>query len=306
MKEYFINPDSRRLRAGWRILIFFLIFITITAVLMVTVRTILGGLRRGSDLQFFLLGISATAAVFIARRFLDKKTLTSLGLGWDKFAVLDLLSGILNSALVMAGIYCVMLGANLIEFHGFTWWQDDPAPGANLQVLIFPVVIAILFKLAIVAWWEELVFRGYLLQNLMDGIGFKWSIVFSSLVFSLGHIFNPNATLLSALLIALTTPQLIYAYLKSGRLWLPIGIHLGWNFFQASVFGFAASGQVSPSLISQSPTGPDWLSGGQFGAEGSLLILPFTLLSCFLIHYWVGATRHPGQKLFQTALRVEP
>lgn len=305
MKKYFINPESRRLRAGWRILAFFLVFIAIAAVVMITVRTVLGSLRRGSDLQFVLLGISATAAVFTARRHLDKKTVTSLGLEWDRFAVLDLLSGIVNSAFVMAGVFFVMLGANLIQFHGFTWWGDDPAPGTRLLGFVFPVAIAILFKLAIVAWWEELAFRGYLLQNLIDGIGLKWSIVLSSLVFGLGHLFNPNATLLSALLIALITPQLIYAYLKTGRLWLPIGIHLGWNFFQASVFGFAASGQVSPSLISQSPTGSDWLSGGQFGAEGSILILPFTLLSCLVIHYWVNATRHPGQKLFQTALQAE-
>lgn len=302
MKAYFINPDSLRLRAGWRILAFFLIFIAIAVVVMVTTRTILGSLRRGSDLQFVLVGIAATAAVFVARKFLDRKTLTSLGLEWDRFAVPDLLSGFLNSALVMAGIYFVMLGADLIEFHGFTWWTDGSAPGANVQAWVLPAVLAILFKLAIVAWWEELVFRGYLLQNLMAGIGLKWSIVLSSLVFGLGHLFNPDATLLSALLIALITPQLIYAYLKTGRLWLPMGIHLGWNFFQASVFGFPASGQVSPSLISQSPVGPDWLSGGQFGVEGSLLILPFTALSFFIIHYWVRLTRRSAQALFQTAV----
>lgn len=152
MKAYFIDPDSRRLRAGWRILAFFLIFIAIAAAVMVATRTILGSLRRGSDLQIVLVGIAATAAVFIARTFLDKKTLTSLGLKWDGFAVPDLLSGFLNSALVMAGIYFVMLGANLIEFHGFNWWADGSAPGADVQALVFPVVLAILFKLAIVAW----------------------------------------------------------------------------------------------------------------------------------------------------------
>jgi hypothetical protein len=53
-------------------------------------------------------------------------------------------------------------------------------------------------------------------------------------------------------------------------------------------------------LISQSPISPDWLSGGSFGAEGSVLVIPFTLLSCFLIHYWVRATRQPGQRLLET------
>jgi len=112
-------------------------------------------------------------------------------------------------------------------------------------------------------------------------------------VFGFLHGLNPDATFLTSFLIALTTPQLIYAYLKTGRLWMPIGLHLGWNFCQASVFGFAASGQKSPTLIMQSPTGPDWLSGGAFGAEGSVLIVPYVALSMVLIHYWVRATRRP-------------
>ena len=303
MKNYFINPETTLLRAGWRILIFFVIFIAVTAIVMIAVRTILGSLRGGGDLQFTLLTITATGSVFLARKYLDKKTLVSLGLRWDRFAILDILSGVLNSALVMAGVYFVMWGTNLIEFHGFTWWEDESSPGASFELAVIPVVLLVVYKLALVAWWEELVFRGYILQNSIDGIGLKWSIVLTSLAFGLGHSINPDATLLSGLLIALITPQLIYAYLKTGQLWLPMGLHLGWNFFQASIFGFAASGQVSPSLISQSPSGPEWLSGGQFGAEGSLLILPFTLLSFFIIHYWVRYTRQPGQKFFQILAR---
>ena len=297
----FLN-STRNLRSGWRILAFSVIFLAVTAVVMVTVRTILGGLKKGSDLQFILLGLAATAAVVIARRYIDKKRFTSLGLKWDKFAFLDILSGILNSALVMVGTFLVLLGADLITFNGFAWWMDAQTPNPGFQLAVIPIVLMIFVKLAVVAWWEELVFRGYILQNLIDGIGLKWSIVLTSLVFGFGHFFNPNATLLSTLLIALITPQLIYAYLKTGRLWLPIGLHLGWNFFQSAVFGFAASGQASPSLISQSPGVPDWLSGGQFGAEGSLLILPFTIFSFFFIHFWVCKTRHPGQKMLQAAV----
>jgi len=130
-------------------------------------------------------------------------------------------------------------------------------------------------------------------------LGLKWAVIISSVAFGFGHFFNPEATLLSTLLISLLTPYLIYAYLKTGQLWLPMGLHLGWNFFQASVFGFASSGQKSPSLIAQSPVGPDWLSGGAFGAEGSILILPFVILSVYLIHYSVTKTRKPNQKFFE-------
>lgn len=295
-----MNPETGLLRAGWRILAFFAIFMAITASGMISVRTILGSLQKNSVLQWSILAITATAAVYIARKYLDKKSFPSLGLVWDKYAVLDILSGIVNSALVMTATYFVMLWTNLIEFNGFTWWTDDATADAVFRVAALPVVLAVFFKLSVVAWWEELVFRGYVFQNMIAGIGLKQSIIFSSLIFGLGHALNPDASILSSVLIVIITPQLIYAYLKTGQLWLPIGLHLGWNFFQASIFGFAASGQKSPSLISQSPIGPEWLSGGAFGAEGSILVIPFTILSFFLIHYWVRATRQPGQKPFET------
>ncbi len=299
VKKYFVNPQSGLLRAGWRISAFVVIFMAITAAGMLGIRAILGGLPKTSDLQFTILAVTATIAVAIARKYLDRKSFTSLGLTFDKYAVLDVLYGIVNSALVMAGIYFAMLWTNLIEFQGFSGWMGSASPNLSLGVAVLPIVFAVIYKLAIVAWWEELVFRGYIFQNLVAGVGLMWSVVISSLVFGLIHASNPDATILSSLLIALITPQLIYAYLKTGQLWMPIGLHLGWNFFQASVFGFAASGMKSPSLISQSPVGPEWLSGGAFGAEGSVLIIPFTILSLFLIHYWVRATRQPGQKSFE-------
>jgi len=295
-----MNPETDLLRAGWRILAFFAIFMAITASGMIGVRTILGSLQKNSVLQWSILAVTATAAVFIARKYLDRKSFPSLGLVWDKYAVLDILAGIANSALVMAATFFVMLWANLIEFNGFTWWTDDTSTDAVFRVAVLPVVFAVLYKLSVVAWWEELVFRGYVFQNMIAGIGLKWSVILSSLIFGFGHALNPEASILSSVLIAIITPQLIYAYLKTGQLWLPMGLHLGWNFFQASIFGFAASGQKSPSMISQSPIGPEWLSGGAFGAEGSILVIPFTILSFFLIHYWVRATRKPGQKPFET------
>ncbi len=301
MKRYFNNPDTGLLRAGWRLLAFFVFLITTTAVAMIGVRAILGSLKKGSVLQFTILAVSATVAVFVARRYLDKKSFVSLGLRFDKYAVLDVISGIVNSALVMATMFIVLLSLGLIDFKGFTWWMDGTAVEKGMQLAAIPVALTVVFELSVVAWWEELVFRGYFFQNLVPSVGLKWSIVISSLAFGFIHATNPNATILSSLMIAFITPQLIYAYLKTGHLWLPMGIHLGWNFFQASVFGFAASGQDSPSLIAQTPTGPEWLSGGEFGAEGSMLILPVTALSLLLIHYWVRATRKPGQKPIEFA-----
>jgi len=298
MKRIFINPELNTLRAGWRILAFVAIFIPTNLVLTYVVREILGSLKGGGTLWFTLLGISATIAAIISRKYIDKASFISLGLKIDKAAVLDVISGVVNSAIVMAGIYFTMLYTGLIEFKGYSWWTDSAGPDVHLSIAILPVILAVFWELVVVAWWEELVFRGIILQNMMMGMGLVWAVIVSSLLFGLVHGGNPSATLLSTIMIACVTPLLIYAYLKTGQLWLPIGLHLGWNFFQASVFGFASSGQTSPTMITQTPVGPDWLSGGAFGAEGSILIIPFIIVSFYLIHWWVQFTRTPGQKFF--------
>ncbi|MCB0524835.1 MAG: CPBP family intramembrane metalloprotease [Lewinellaceae bacterium] len=295
MKAIFINPNTHILRAGWLILSFVAIFIPINFGLTFGVHEILGSLKGGGPLWFTLLGISATLAVYLTHKYLNKESFVTLGLRLDKTALLDVVSGVINSGLVMAGIYFTMLFTGLIEFSGFSCWSGGLGPTANFSISVMPVVLMVLWKLIIVAWWEELVWRGVILQYLIKGVGLIWAVVISSALFGLIHAGNPDATVLSTLLIALITPQLIYAYLKTGQLWLPIGLHLGWNFFQASVFGFASSGNVSPSLIMQKPLAADWLSGGSFGAEGSIIMIPFTIASFFLIHWWVGQTRAPGQ-----------
>jgi len=104
MKKYFVNPETGLLRAGWRILAFVGVLMPITAAGMMGVRAILGGLPKTGDIQFSIIAVTSTIAVIIARKFFDKKSLSSLGLKWDRLAVLDIFFGIVNSALVMAGI----------------------------------------------------------------------------------------------------------------------------------------------------------------------------------------------------------
>jgi len=305
MKNLFINPNSQTLRAGWRILMFVVFFVPINLSLTFGVREILGNLKDGGTLWVTMFGISATIAAYITRKYIDKESFISLGLKLDKMAVLDIFSGIIISAIIMTSIYFTMLLTGLIEFTGFSWWTDSSSPDISFNLAVMPIILAVLWELIVVAWWEELIFRGIIFQNMIKGMGLIWAVIISSILFGLVHAGNPDATLMSTLMIAIITPLLIYAYLKTGQLWLPIGFHLGWNFFQASVFGFASSGQTSPTMITQNPIGPDWLSGGAFGAEGSVLIIPFTIASIYLIHWWVKGTRDPDQKVFGYLVKQE-
>lgn len=301
MKNFFLNPTTGKIRAGWRIVLFVLLFALLNFTLMVGVRSILGSLRGGGSLWFALLGLSATAAAYFSRKYIDKASFVSLGLTVNRAAILDVLVGVAISAAIMTCMYGTLSFTGLIQFEGFSWWTASAGPDASFDGNSLLIVLAVLWQFMVVAWWEELTFRGIFLQNISQGLNLKWGVVLSTICFGLIHASNPNASIFSTLLIILISLKLVYAYLKTGQLWLAMGLHLGWNFFQASVFGFASSGHTSPALISQTAVGPSWLSGGDFGAEHSILIIPFTLASLFAINWWAGRSRIEGNRFFKYA-----
>jgi hypothetical protein len=75
-------------------------------------------------------------------------------------------------------------------------------------------------------------------------------------------------------------------YLRTRQLWLPIGLHIGWNFFEGPLFGFAVSGTGPFTLIRQVPTGPELLTGGAFGPEAGLIVLPALGIGLILINWY--------------------
>jgi len=284
-KSYFINPDTNIIRTGWRVLISILLLAGLTMGFAMGLREILGGLPKTSNWQYVVRVVPATVAVFLAIKYLDKEKFSSLGLKLNKAALLDCLSGIAIGGVIMAFMFFALLGIGAIEFNGFVWWSDSEQATATLTTAGLGVAVIVFLQFVAVSWSEELLFRGYLMQTMMRGMGLKWGVIISSVLFGFAHAGNPDATMVTNIFIILIALQIVYAYLKTGSLWLPLGLHLGWNFFQASVFGFASSGQASPALISQTAVGPTWISGGPFGAEASYLIIPVTFASLWLIHW---------------------
>ena len=93
----------------------------------------------------------------------------------------------------------------------------------------------------------------------------------TSALFGLVHIFNPNATWFSSFAIAVEALLLGGAYMVTRSLWLPIGLHAGWNFTQGAIFGVPVSGIAVHGLVKAQLSGPVLLSGGQFGLEASVI-----------------------------------
>ncbi|MCY1671381.1 type II CAAX endopeptidase family protein [Novosphingobium sp. SL115] len=122
---------------------------------------------------------------------------------------------------------------------------------------------------------EEILFRGVLLRHIESMLG-TWAALFiTSALFGLAHLANPGASLFAAFAIAMEAGILLgAAYLWQRRLWVPIGIHAAWNFTQGWVFSVPVSGGDMPDgLLITSREGPDWLTGGAFGLEASVIAM---------------------------------
>ncbi|MET9632737.1 CPBP family intramembrane glutamic endopeptidase [Lentzea sp. NPDC006480] len=131
--------------------------------------------------------------------------------------------------------------------------------------------VAIFGFMAAAAVTEEVLFRGILFRVVEERLGTWISLALTGLLFGLAHVFNPNATVWSALAIAVEAGFMLAAvYAATRNLWVPIGVHFGWNFAQGGVFSTSVSGQDAPQgLLDGVTSGPALVSGGEFGPEAS-------------------------------------
>ncbi|RDS79261.1 CPBP family intramembrane metalloprotease [Dyella monticola] len=121
---------------------------------------------------------------------------------------------------------------------------------------------------------EEIITRGVLFRIVEEGMGTWWALGISAVFFGGAHIFNPAATLWSSLAIAIEAGILLAMVFHVTRtLWACIGLHAAWNITQGTIYGIPVSGGSEKGWLLSSRTGPDWLSGGAFGAEASVIAL---------------------------------
>jgi uncharacterized protein len=121
---------------------------------------------------------------------------------------------------------------------------------------------------------EEVVIRGVVFRILEQWLGSWFALAISAAIFGALHLLNPGATLLNAAAISIEAGVLLAAaFMFTRRLWLCIGVHIAWNFTQGGVFSVAVSGGKSTGLLQSRMVGPDWLTGGTFGAEASVVAL---------------------------------
>ena len=285
ISRIFISPDVNRLRAGWRLIIqtiimlLFIGCIGIPAGLIVTIPN-----NSTSDQNLLLLNevislIAITLSVFFARRFIDKRSISSLGLKISTRAIRDLIVGFLIAFISLAFLYVMEVVFGWVKFNSFAW--EVQPPGTVLSRILLSLVVFIL-----VGWNEELLACGYHLQVIESGTNTSVGLIVSAIMFGMLHIFNPNANWVSTMGVTLAGIFLGFGYVRTRLLWLPIGLHIGWNFSEGVIFGFPVSGLTGFQITNNTFSGPLLWTGGSFGPEAGLIVLPALILGTGLIYFY--------------------
>ena len=230
----------------------------------------------------YLVGVVALTWAFC--HFVDRTSLHSLGLqrqGWATRLGAGLGLGVLLQILIFLAL--VIAG----------WLTAERAPWQPLE-----------FAVSVVAWIvisfnEELAFRGYIMQRLSLAWGMAAAVVASSVVFALIHALNPNVQPLAMVSLFVAGLFLACGFLVTRSLWLPIGLHLGWNLAEVHLFGFPGSGVPEPSIIRSVPHGPELMTGGAFGPEGGIvgLVAPLIGIAILFIGYRIALAKKKQKEI---------
>jgi membrane protease YdiL (CAAX protease family) len=168
---------------------------------------------------------------------------------------------ITRGALIGAGMFAAVI-ANIAFLGGYHVNGMGSVTGA----------VGLLGFMAAAAVTEELVFRGVLFRIVEERTGTWIALLLTGVVFGLMHLFNPDASLWGAIAIAIEAGFMLAAcYAATRSLWVPIGLHFGWNFAAGGIFSVVVSGNgQSKGLLNATTSGSALLTGGDFGPEGSL------------------------------------
>ena len=243
LQAIFWNREERRVRALWRLILHGVALALIGVIGGAVLTSVLPGSAISWPILAMFSALAVTAASALVGKALDRRPFADFGLRLSGRWWADLFAGGVIGTLLMAGIFMVEYWLGWVEIRGF--WAGADEQNFWLAVL-GPWVVFVA-----VGFYEELLFRGYQLRNLAEGLcvgrlgprgALLLATVLSSVVFGLAHASNANASAISTINVALAGIMLALGLLWTAELALPIGLHLSWNFCQGNVFGFPVSG----------------------------------------------------------------
>jgi uncharacterized protein len=276
--------NERGLRAGWRLTIFGGILYTIYFLFALAAKQLAkyaassglagGGAPKPSDLSYLFplaAGISELFAFLVVLLItwimsrIERRKMHEYGLPLVRSGVPSFFTGyVLWGFLPLTVLLLVMRGLNVFYFgdlrlHG-------------IEILSWGLLWA--FAFLMVGLLEEYLTRGYALYTLADGIGFWPAAIVMAVVFAWAHMGNGGENRIGIAGVFLYAIFSSVTLRRTGNLWLAVGAHAGWDWGQSFFYGVSDSGLQAPGhLLNAQSHGPDWLSGGSVGPEGSVLAL---------------------------------
>lgn len=218
----------------------------------------------------------------ICRRYVDRRPMASMGLVRPARSMIDgIVPGFFFglAPIVIASIVLYFIGG--FQLEGFS---------VSIETLVMVPVFMLM------AFQEEIVFRGYLLQNLIDIHRNRFGIVFTSIVFWLVHGMNPAAWSSPVVSVNLIGAGVVLglAYQFSRNIWFPTALHFGWNFGQGVLLSIPVSGITLDGILrlKRNETMPNWLTGGEFGLEGSIVITALEVGMIVLLFCGLRSQQH--------------
>lgn len=288
-KRIFINRFSS-IRAGWRIVIYLALTFGISEAfkpLHEFLKTYLPESKNFNSVStivgYVFLVSAFLLAAYIILRWIDKRPFGTLGLNFSTGWLKELSIGMSMGFGLMTLMFIIFLVSGLIDVTA-------GAMDSTVALGVFKYLILFIFA----GTFEELLLRGYAFQAFIEGSNIWIPSILLSLVFSILHIFNPNYSAGGAIIIFLAGILFSIIYIKTRSLWMPVGMHFAWNWTQGSLWGMNVSGiDIKDSILVSTPHGPELLSGGDFGAEGSLITAFFLILLCWYL--WKAEWLKPSE-----------
>lgn len=202
--------------------------------------------------------------------YTDKRIVKDSALGW-------------GLGLLLVGVGFVILYLfNQVEINGV-----DYSPYFFFGFILFFIVQS---------FSEEIIFRSFLIPMIQNRIGTLAALIISSLLFFVVHLGNPNASWMGMINLICGGLLMGLLFLKYKNIWMPTGFHASWNFVQSAFLGFPVSGLEIYSLVELEETGNDYITGGAFGYEGSLISIIILLIT---ITYLLKTDKALYQSLFE-------
>lgn len=295
LRQYFWNDEEKRLRAPWRILAATVVLALVSLALLSAFgnAVVAAGVVTseffttppGLAVMFVVVSVGVFASLLFVARYVDRRRFTDYGFRTDARWWSDFTFGLVLGAALPTLMFAVGFAAGWFRVTGFLVSEGSFASGIAAVVVLFVSV----------GFYEELLVRGWLLTNVAEGLAsfgeraaVGVGVILTSALFGVLHLPNPGASLASATVITLAGVFLALGYVVTGELGIPVGVHITWNLFNGSVYGFGVSGLQFPvSFVGTEAVGPEYATGGDFGPEAGLLGAAAVVVGTAAILVWV-------------------